>query len=249
MVRLNPSIDPELQNILYLKIKEEGIENWVFHEHSKFYARWNKEILLTKSHKESNFYGQLKNILSNLNEIFDFRKEARFKHDVKRSFPQMVLYATKWLDNKSFKDLILDEINFNSKIRGIIDKDNKTDVNKTINEVIKVYSSIISYVLVKYTKLLSDILKHILNEEELEKHKQSISLPTMLELGTSNTLVLLLISKGISRSIAIKIYKLIPEEEAENPIDWLSKQKELNIKNIYNKYLKRKGFLLQDKEI
>jgi hypothetical protein len=71
----------------------------------------------------------------------------------------------------------------------------------------------------------------------------------MLELGTSNTLVLLLISKGISRSIAIKIYKLIPEEEAENPIEWLSKQKELNIKNIYNKYLKRKGFLLQDKEI
>ena len=75
-------------------------------------------------------------------------------------------------------------------------------------------------------------MKFILDEEELEKHKHSISLPTMLELGTSNTLVLLLISKGISRSIAIKIYKLIPEDEAENPIEWLSKQKELNIKNI-----------------
>jgi hypothetical protein len=70
----------------------------------------------------------------------------------------------------------------------------------------------------------------------------------MLELGTTNTLVLLLISKGISRSIAIKIYKLIPQEEEENPISWLSKQKELKIKNIYNKYLKRKGFLLQDED-
>ncbi len=83
-------------------------------------------------------------------------------------------------------------------------------------------------------------------KKKLEKHKQSISLPTMLELGTSNSLVLLLISKGISRSIAIKIYKLIPEEEVGNPIGWLSQQKELKIKNVYNKYLKRKGYLLQD---
>jgi hypothetical protein len=248
LVKLNPSIDPELQNELYIRIKNEGIDNWVFHEHNNFYARWKKEVLLTKSHKESNFYGQLKNILFKLDEIFDFRKEAYFKHDIKRSFPQMVLYATLWLDNKSFKELIIGEINFNANIKGSIDKENKKDINKTINEVIKVYSSIISYVLVKYTKLLSDILKSILNEEELEKHKHSISLPTMLELGTSNTLVLLLISKGISRSIAIKIYKLIPEDEVENPINWLSKQKELNIKNIYNKYLKRKGFLLQDEE-
>lgn len=248
LVKLNPSIDPELQNELYIRIKNEGIDNWVFHEHNNFYSRWKKEVLLTKSHKESNFYGQLKNILFKLDEIFDFRKEAYFKHDIKRSFPQMVLYATLWLDNKSFKELIIGEINFNANIKGTIDKENKKDINKTINEVIKVYSSIISYVLVKYTKLLSDILKSILNEEELEKHKQSISLPTMLELGTSNTLVLLLISKGISRSIAIKIYKLIPEEASENPINWLSKQKELNIKNIYNKYLKRKGFLLQDEE-
>lgn len=249
LVKLNPSIDPELQNELYLKIKNEGIEKWVFHDHKNFYARWKKEILITKSHEESNFYGQLKNILFKLDEVFDFNNEAYFKHDISRSLSQMVFYATLWLDNRGFKELIIREINFNADTKGIIDKENKNDINKTINEVIKVYSSIISYVLVKYTKLLSDILKHILNEEELEKHKQSISLPTMLELGTSNTLVLLLISKGISRSIAIKIYKLIPEEEAENPIDWLSKQKELNIKNIYNKYLKRKGFLLQDKEI
>lgn len=248
LLKLNPSIDPELQNELYLRIKKEGIENWVFHKNDNFNARWTKDILSKKAHIDSNFYGQLRNILFKLDEIFDFNKEAYFKHKVSRSLSQMVLYAILWLDNKSFKDLIVREINFNSDVRGIIDKNNKADINKTINEVIKVYSSIISYVLVKYTKLLSDILKSILNEEELEKHKYSISLPTMLELGTSNTLVLLLISKGISRSIAIKIYKLIPEDEVENPINWLSKQKELNIKNIYNKYLKRKGFLLQDEE-
>ncbi|MES2239959.1 MAG: DEAD/DEAH box helicase [Bacteroidota bacterium] len=248
LLKLNPNIDPELQNELYSRIKEEGIENWVFHKNVNFNARWTKDVLSKKTHIDSNFYGQLRNILFKLDEIFDFNKEAYFKHKVSRTLPQMVLYAILWLDNKSFKDLILREIDFNSDVRGIIDKENKADVNRTINEVIKVYSSIISYVLVKYTKLLSDILKVILNEEELEKHKHSISLPTMLELGTSNTLVLLLISKGISRSIAIKIYKLIPEEETENPIIWLSKQKELPIKSIYNKYLKRKGFLFQNED-
>jgi hypothetical protein len=70
----------------------------------------------------------------------------------------------------------------------------------------------------------------------------------MLELGTYNSLVLLLISKGMSRSIAIKVYKLIPEEEEETPIEWLSKQNKLKINEIYNKYLKRKGFLLKDVE-
>jgi hypothetical protein len=248
LLKLNPSIDPELQNELFLRIKKEGIENWVFHKHENFNARWTKAVLSKKTHVESNFYGQLKNILFKLDEVFDFNNEAFFKHDITRSLPQMVFYATLWLDNRGFKELIAREINFNADTKGIIDKKNKSDINKTIKEVIKVYSSIISYVLVKYTKLLSDILKSILNEEELEKHKQSISLPTMLELGTSNTLVLLLISKGISRSIAIKIYKLIPEEEVENPINWLSKQKELKIKNIYNKYLKRKGFLLQEED-
>ncbi|MEN9908797.1 MAG: hypothetical protein RLZZ540_1946 [Bacteroidota bacterium] len=248
LLKLNPGIDPELQNKLYLKIKEEGIENWVFHKHKNFNARWKKDVLEQKAHIDSNFYGQLKNILFKLDEIFDFNNEAYFKHKISRSLPQMVFYAVLWLDNRSFKDLIIREINFNADTIGKIDKENKSDINKTINEVIKVYSSIISYVLVKYTKLLSDILKSILNEEELEKHNYSISLPTMLELGTSNTLVLLLISKGISRSIAIKIYKLIPEEEVENPINWLSKQKELKIKSIYNKYLKRKGYLLPDED-
>jgi hypothetical protein len=248
LLKLNPGIDPELQNKLYLIIKKEGIENWVFHKHKNFNARWTKDVLSKKAHIDSNFYGQLKNVLFKLDEIFDFNNEAYFKHKISRSLAQMVFYAILWLDNRSFKDLIIREINFNADKIGKIDKENKADINKTINEVIKVYSSIISYVLVKYTKLLSDILKSMLNEEELEKHNYSISLPTMLELGTSNSLVLLLISKGISRSIAIKIYKLIPEEEIENPIGWLSKQKELKIKNVYNKYLKRKGFLFQEEE-
>lgn len=248
LLRLNPSIDPELQDKLFKRIKKEGINEWVLHKNENFNAKWTKEIINSKSHERTNFFGQLRNILYKLDEIFDFNSEAYFKHQISRSLPQMVFYAVLWMENKSFNELITREIKFKADILKTIDKENKVDVNKTINEIIKVYSTVVSYVLVKYTKLLADILESILTEEELEKHKLSISLPTMLELGTYNSLVLLLISKGMSRSIAIKVYKLIPEEEEETPVEWLSRQKSLKINDIYNKYLKRKGFLLNEED-
>jgi DEAD/DEAH box helicase/Helicase conserved C-terminal domain len=246
LLRLNPSIDPELQDKLYKRIKKEGINKWVLHKNENFNAKWKKDVIKSKPHENTNFFGQLGNILFKLDEIFDFNAEAYFKHQISRTLPQMVFYAVLWMENKSFNELITKEINFKADILKTIDRESKVDVNKTINEIIKVYSTIVSYVLVKYTKLLADILEAILTEEELEKHKLSISLPTMLELGTYNSLVLLLISKGMSRSIAIKVYKLIPEEEEETPIEWLSKQNKLKINEIYNKYLLRKGFLLKE---
>lgn len=246
LLKLNPSIDPELQDKLYKRIKKEGINNWVFHKNENFNAKWTKEVINSKNHENTNFFGQLSNILYKLDEIFDFNEEAFFKHQISRTLPQMLLYAVLWMENKSFNELITREIKFKYDILKTIDKASKKDINKTINEIIKVYSTVVSYILVKYTKLLADILEVILTEEEAEKHKLSISLPTMLELGTYNTVVLLLISKGLSRSIAIRVYKLIPEEQEETPIEWLSKQNSLRINDIYNKYLKRKGFLLKD---
>ncbi len=249
LLRLNPSIDPELQDKLYKRIKKDGIDEWVLHKNDNFNAKWGKDKIKSKSHESTNFFGQLSNILYKLDEIFDFNAEAYFKHRISRTLPQMVFYAVLWMENKSFKELIIKEINFKADILKSIDRDSKVDINKTINEIIKVYSTVVSYVLVKYTKLLADILESIFTEEEKEKHKLSISLPTMLELGTYNSLVLLLISKGMSRSIAIKVYKLIPPEEEESPMEWLSKQKKLNINEIYNKYLKRKGFLFDEDKV
>lgn len=249
LLKLNPSIDPELQNELYVKIKKKGVEKWVFHDNKNFNRRWDKTKRQKSPHTKNNFFGQLESILFRLDEIFDFNAEAYFKHNISRTVPHMVYYAVQWLDNKSMKELINQEINFYANVRKLIDKNNREDINKKINEVIKVYSSIISFVLVKYLKLLADILETFLDDEEKEKYRLSLSIPTMLELGTHNAVVLLLISKGLSRSVAIKIYPLIPEEEHEQPLEWLSKQKSIDkLGKVYNKYLKRKGFLMQDED-
>lgn len=250
LLRLNPSIDPELQNILYVDIKKRGVKKWVFHDNENFNRRWSKMERRKRKHVDNNFFGQLESILFQLDDIFDFNAEAYFKHNISRTVPHMVYYAVQWLENKSMKELINQEINFYANIRKLIDKNNRQDINRKINEVIKVYSSIISYVLVKYLKLLADILENFFSEKEKEKYKLSLSIPTMLELGTYNAVILLLISKGLSRSVAIKIYPLIPEEEQLQPIEWLSKQRSIDkLGKVYNKYLKRKGFLYQDDEI
>ncbi|MRX64762.1 DEAD/DEAH box helicase [Maribacter luteus] len=247
LLRLNPSIDPEFQNTLFNKIKKEGIDNWVFYENENLYKIWNKQNRQSKTHSETNLFGQLDNILSLLDDIFNFKREAYFKHDISRSLSQMVFYAVLWLQNKSMKQLISNELNFDSKIRGILDLNDKRKVNRKINEVIKVYSTIISFVLVKYMKLLADMLDFFMDDNQKEEYKLSLSMPTMLELGTYNALVLFLISKGISRSIAIKLYRIIPEEEHETPLNWLSRQKSVEgLSNAYNRYLKRKGFLYKD---
>ncbi|MCL6265955.1 DEAD/DEAH box helicase [Flagellimonas myxillae] len=246
LLKLNPSIDPEYQNILFNEIKNNGIEDWVFYENENLHRVWRREIREQKEHKETNLFGQLENILFRLNDLFNFRSEAYFKHGISRSVRHIVFYAVLWLQNKSMRELINRELDFDSRVRGVLDLNDKNKVNGKINEVIKVYSTIISFVLVKYLKLLADILEFVMDENQKEEFKLSLSMPTMLELGTYNALVLFLISKGISRSIAIKLYKLIPEDE-ENPLDWLSKQESIEgLGNAYNRYLQRKGYLQKD---
>ena len=85
---------------------------------------------------------------------------------------------------------------------------------------------------------------------------KSVNMDTLVALSTGTAFLFstfntffpeFLISKGISRSIAIKLYKLIPEEEQENSLNWLSRQESVEeLSDAYNRYLKRKGFLSRD---
>ncbi len=243
LLRFNPSIDPELQDVLYKRIITEGIETWVIHDNGKLFQRMTKEVGLSTPHTQNNLFGQLRTILLKLDSIFDFNKEAFYKHQISRTVPQMILYAVKWMQNSSMNELIRSEIHFYGRIRKLIDPENRKEVNTLINDVIKVYSTVVSFILVKYLKLLTDILNVILNEEQKEKHKFTMSLPIMLELGTQNAVVLLLISKGITRSVAIKLHKLIPEQHHADPFAWLKEQENINLSPVYIRYLRRKKII------
>lgn len=245
LLKMNPSIDPELQDALYKRILQEGIEKWVIHDNANLYSfkGWDKIFRFITLHNQNNLQGQLEHIFTKLDEIFHFREEAFFNYGISRTVPQMVLYAVKWMRNVAMKDLINGEIAFEKKKKKV-DSFSKDEINKLINELIRIYSSVTSFVLVKYIKVVVDYLDFILNEKEKEKYKFILSLPLKLELGTTEELALLLISKGITRSVAIRLLKLIPKEFHKNPLDWLRTQETLkDLSPVYIGYLRRKGFL------
>nr|WP_252723649.1 DEAD/DEAH box helicase [Winogradskyella psychrotolerans] len=248
----NQSIDPILQNELYRTIKNGEIENWVITPNSILEKRRRKEDALEKPNSERPFFWQLLTIFQGLDEIFNISQEAFEKYKIRSINPTvMAIHATTWLQGLSYKQLIENDIRFYSTDERVseeykLDPRDKKEVNKLINKVIKINSSIVTYLLVKYVKLLIDILDIILTEEQKEKYKITMGLPTALELGTRDKNVKNLISSGISRSVAISVVKKYKNSTTEafrennSVLDWLSTEDEIaGLKPIYNRYLKR----------
>ncbi|WP_435525842.1 hypothetical protein [Chryseobacterium indoltheticum] len=158
------------------------------------------------------------------------------------------LQAKKWLSGATIGQIIKQNIDYLSGLENSykINSENLEDVNRVINETIRYNSNITTYLLPKYVKVLVDILDEIFTDELKEEYKLTMSLPTMLELGTQEPLIIQLISSGITRSVAIQIFDLYNKNttkdfrEKNDILKWLSSQNEIKgLKPIYNRYLKR----------
>ncbi len=258
VVRLNPSIDPILQNKLYETIKSDGFEEWVIIDQELgndnfgkvFMTRKNAEAL---SIQQASFYYQFENLILKLDRIFAMWKEASIR-STSAGARQMAYYGFVWLQSLSLADLIQEDIQYyreeypsEMKLKGEVRM-----VNNIINHVINYNSILVTFILVKYFKVYTDILASLMTEEQKKLYHRTLNLPTMLELGTRKIDVLIMISRGISRSVAIKISNHIPDEMKKAPMEWLekiTKTEELPLKAFYLEYLQRKGFIaeLRDK--
>ncbi len=230
VLRKNPTVDPHLQNELYKDIKADN---------SKWLIDKNKKL-----------YPELVEIMSNLNSIFDLKKEAFEKHNRWFTPRSACVNAVRWVSSLPLGQIIQEEIDYkcSEKIRLEYrrNKDNLVHVNTIINETIKYNSSITTHLLPKYLKIMVDILEFILSKEEQDRNKITMSLPTFLELGTQEQTVIQLISAGVTRSVAIQInrvYKKNTTKDYREKNDiwvWLRGRTEIKeLKPIYNRYLKR----------
>ncbi|OJW81755.1 MAG: hypothetical protein BGO69_14710 [Bacteroidetes bacterium 46-16] len=244
LARKNPSIDPLLQDKLYKAILESGIDNWCIHKNEVFDARI-KGVDLTGSYSEWPFFWQLADLLERLDKIFSIWYEIKVIAKVDGlSIRNMCAYAVRWTTGQSYRELIKEDIKYmakHSNEKKRINPNDKNAINKRINTVIKINTQVVSHILVKYIKLLNDIVSSQMNEEQLERFKFMLALPTMLELGTRSHAVLSLISRGVSRSVAMKVFDIFKQVEGYEDIDiiqWLGNQKTLKIKSIYLRYLR-----------
>ncbi|CAM3531865.1 DEAD/DEAH box helicase [Flavobacterium gelidilacus] len=245
----NPSIDPILQNELYKSIKGNDIRDWVINKNSNFNKFLSFEKIESIPVYDRPFYWQLVNLVTRLNEIFNIFEEGFKKHNQKWLTSNSIsLQAKKWLGGAPIGQIIRQNINYLSGLDGIykIDSENLEDINMVINNTIRYNSSITTHLLPKYIKVLTDILEEILSDQQKEDYKLTISLPTMLELGTQEPVIIQLISSGITRSVAIQLFDIYVNStskdyrEKNDVLKWLSNQNELKgLKPIYNRYLRR----------
>ena len=253
IVKQNPTIDPLLQDKLYKIIIEDGVENWVIHPNSNFRNPYRRETAFSIPYKENSFFWQLDSIILRLDDIFKITYEVWKKDSFSISTTAICVNAVNWMEGKSMGELIADRLKYLSSDERIpeesrIDPTDQKIVNREIKKVIKINMKIITFSLLKYLKLLVNILENILSEEEKEKYKFTLALPIQIELGSQEPVIINLISKGIPRTIAIKLFDIFKKtDEYKNEIkifDWMENQNSIpNLDPIYNKFLRKNKFI------
>lgn len=252
IVKRNPTVDPLLQDELYKKVTND-LETWVIHTNSKFNVARRREESESIEYKNKSFFWQLDSIISRLNEIFIFTTEIWKKDNITISTSGICINTINWIQGKSLGELIANRIKYYSedervKLEKRIDANNPEHINKEIKSVIKINLKVITFSLLKYLKLLVDILDNVLTESQKEKYKLTLALPIQIELGTQEPIIISLISNGIPRTIALKLFDIFKNtnefKNEEKILDWLKSQNQIiGLDPIYNKFLVKNNFL------
>lgn len=253
IIKQNPTIDPLLQDKLYKTIIREGLNNWVIHANSNFNIGYRRNIAEEQPYMERSFFWQLESIVTRLDNVFNIRNEIWKKDNISISTSIVCINAINWIQGKSIGELIANRIKYYSEDDRVkpekrIDSNNQTAINKEIKMVIKINLSVITFSLLKYLTLLVDILETLLKAEEKDKFKLTLALPIQIELGTQEPTIIFMISNGIPRTIAIKlfdIFKKTDDYKADiNVFTWLKTQKYIDgLEPIYNKFLGQNNFI------
>jgi superfamily II DNA or RNA helicase len=252
IVKQNPTIDPLLQDKLYKKVVAD-IDLWVIHPNSNFTTPIKREIAENIEYQNNSFFWQLDSIIVRLNEIYEITNEIWNKDNLSISPTAICNNTMKWIQGNSIGQLIASTIKYYSEDERVkpnkrINANDPADINRKIKEVIKINIKVITFSLLKYIKLLVDILDNVLSESQKEKYKLTLALPIHIELGTQEPIVISLISNGIPRTIALKLFYIFKKtneyKNEEKIFDWLKSQTQINgLEPIYNKFLVKNNFL------
>jgi len=255
IVKLNPNIDPLLQDKLYKEVIKD-VESWVISPKSFSISKQKREDAEMLEYKDKSNYWQLYSIIERLDEIFKISYESWLNDNLNNVNPSSICYNTHmWIQSNSLGKIIKDSIKYYSSDTRISEKkkinpNDPIDVNKKIKEVIKITNKVITFNLLRYIKLLVDILENVLNEEQKETYSYTLGLASAIELGTKDKLEIKMITSGIPRTIALNLRKVFVstdyyknDKENADVLKWLKSQDIVyGLEPIYNKFLVKNNF-------
>lgn len=202
----NPSVDPVKQDRLFKQVVEsEGSRNsfdfWTFN------PSWINE---------SGFKGRCRQ----LNAIFEFcvddYEDVEFDNyrDTETHLNYIgyiAEYAYLWMNGESYREII------NHRIKRAPEREQGTT---SIRKAIKTINDDTRFVLVKYFKILVDILEHLIEDGEVDEDdvpQHLLDIDTILERGSCDYTEINAMNAGLSRDMASSLD--IPEEE--DPIEYI----------------------------
>lgn len=254
IIKQNPTIDPLLQDELYKRIIKDGISKWVINTKSVNYSnrkidRKENDLLIFEM---KNLFWQLEDLISRLNEIFNIKEEIFKTNKFWVNITPITINTLNWLQGQSLGQIINDRLIYfasekvNDNLRIDINDPNK--INQHIKDVIRINNKVVTFIVLKYIKLLVDVLDVLLTEEQKETYKMTLGLSSAIELGTQESVVISLISNGIPRTIALKLFDIFKKtneyKNEEKVLDWLKSQNQITgLEPIYNKFLIKNNFL------
>ncbi|MGN7716528.1 DEAD/DEAH box helicase [Acinetobacter sp. 22512] len=232
LISKNPFIDPILQDEFYKRVLNDGVDNWLINRKPFDKGGENSKLV---SFKEKSYYYQFWSVMERLNEIFDFESEINFKsYEDYINVGLIVKDSHQWMLGKRHKYFIENKIGLESF--------DESKIDKTARYVTNHISRNITFIAVKYLMLWSDVISSFLSEEDEEKKSYILNLPTMLELGSYDPVILELMNLGINRSIAIKIKPLLKFQEDMSIEETLARFDKNKMPALFKRYLKRAGF-------
>ncbi|GAB5458318.1 MAG: DEAD/DEAH box helicase [Henriciella sp.] len=117
--------------------------------------------------------------------------------------------ARKWIQEKSLKEMIIEQIAWDAR-----NPQRSRSVNTSVRNVIKVINNDVRFRLSNALRCYNDLLATMLRNKDIEN--SSVKLHAYMETGATSDLAVSLVALGISREAAIQIQDLIPENP---PID------------------------------
>ncbi|WP_145032036.1 DEAD/DEAH box helicase [Pantoea ananatis] len=244
LLSMNQFVDPLEQNELYEMIRKDGVDKWLI---NKFPV--NKDGLKSEhaEFSEMNYYNQYKNIIIRLDEIFGIQDEVngidegkfkKLKYFV--SVSRLAADSNKWMQGKPYRFFIDDVLNRQLTLKGKKIDDSKVD--SVANFVTAHITTNLNFILVKYLTIWSNVLSSFLSNEEKEKYAYILNLPSMLEMGSYNPVVLEIMSYGINRSTALEIAKFYNAERDKSVELFLLTLNLNRVSALHRKYLEKAGY-------
>jgi superfamily II DNA/RNA helicase len=182
----NSSIDPRLQNRLYIMMRE------------------GRRAIVPHHPSHQDFYKDMLGILEMTAEAFDRKHE--------RSLRQIAWICKSWTTEMTLGEIIRNRIDYVEQKQGPLSKDR---INDEIEDMIKLIHNTLSYSICRDVACYMDVLTFVLEENHMPVPSVE-KLAYYIEMGASKPTTLTLLNNGIPRTPAIVATRRIGRDNIQD---------------------------------